>query len=44
MKIRFMYLFSLCLYVFTWTADLNYNPHFLKKGLSCNCLILGYDD
>lgn len=33
MKIRFMRLFSLCLYVFTHAVDLNYNPHYLKKGL-----------
>lgn len=34
MKIRFMCPFSLGLYVFTQTVDLNYNPYYLKKGLS----------
>lgn len=36
MKISFMCLFSLCWYVFTQTVDLNYKPHYLKKGLSYN--------
>lgn len=32
MKIRFMCLFSLCLYIFAQIVDLNCNPHYLKKG------------
>lgn len=38
-----MYLFSICLHIFAQTVNLNYNLHYVKKGLMYNKILQGME-